>query len=179
MNNENIQKLHAPNCEVSQPEYQYEVHIFCSTMAKNELGETITVSFTGDDLLDVRKRAYKYYLSQIAEMSVYGEYKGRRFAGPENFIHGENAAFSIDFFFCKNFGDGDSIKLPLSGEGNEDYNQQTLDDLTNEFFTLMKLGYARDQIFPILFDGVTEKQLHDEVDNWIDLIEKGIMVWTY
>jgi hypothetical protein len=145
------------------PKYYYKVSINVITLEKINRNFDHVEIFEDPDLIKCRNNAIAYYYDQMRGINEKGTYHNFPFTSYKNSEIEKTAAFSVYLIFCRE-NSRFFTQYIISGEGDKEH---TLTDLTDEYLTLLDLGYEKNQIAPFLSDGITLEELFEEVNKRI------------
>ena len=91
------------------------------------------VQFKSDRLPEARELAIDYYYKWQREVAEAGEYLGRVFCSPEEFVEGKSAGWSMQLSLSQEFDDGTCLDLPLDGSVSDEELADARDE-EKEFF---------------------------------------------
>lgn len=108
--------------ERKQPIFFYRVIEWVSTFSGDAGGNEDFYheeDFCGLDLLKCRTEAVKYYRERAAGFNSGEATYFLPFASPKDFVHGKNAAFSLDLFIVEYCDEEEQYEYNLSGDEAE------------------------------------------------------------
>jgi len=132
----------------------YTVRIDLHTNDGSQKNYNLQITFKGSDLLECRAKAVACFSEKEKEIRELTEFEGLPLVADYSEANEPTSTANVDIEFCNDNKDGHSVTLdPMWNKEN------LLSDITDEYYSLLSLGYNPDEISIIKFEGLTDDEV--------------------